>query len=298
MPRIANRFLPCLITTVAIAVPSVFAAPADEPDVDPTTEITSAPTGEEQSDDQEPVEEEQSDDQAPIEEIVVEGERPRPRPPRASPNRPFVTYVENRPGGRVIVGVAIPRIMESLTSRIEDSAYNESPPLEIADELREACLSTGFSGESGFRPRYRQSRLVAWAMRERVPWRYREEGSLHAYQCLGERRQAVAAGIDEMWVQSVVERWELNDDEANRLRALEHEDIVLIQQFSQIVEPTDSTPGEWVRMPVPDMDNKSLLDALLHADADEPATKQAFELVREVVNFVKEQQSGQTEGRR
>ena len=84
----------------------------------------------------------------------------------------------------------------------------------------------------------------------------------------------------------------------NRLRALEHEDIVLIQQFSQIVEPTDGTPGEWVRTPLPDLQNKSLLDALLHEDGDEPATKQAFELVREVVTFVKEQQSKQTEGRR
>jgi len=127
-------------------------------------------------------------------------------------------------------------------------------------------------------------------MRERVPWRYREEGSLHAYECLGERRQAVEVGIDEMWVNSVVERWELNGDEANRLRALEHDQIVLIQQFSQIVEPTDSTPGEWVRMPLPDMDNKSLLDALLHADADDPDRKEAFELVREVVTYVKEQQ--------
>lgn len=287
MQRIANGFLPCLISAVAIAAPSNLAAQADEPIVDPTPEIASAPA-----------EEEQSDDSEPLEEIVVEGERPRPRQPRASPNRPFVTYVENRPGGRVIVGVALPRIMESLTSRIEDSAYNESPPLEIADELRQACLSTGFSGESGFRPRYRQSRLLAWAMRERVPWRYRDEGSLHAYQCLGERREAVAVGIDEMWVNSIVERWELNDDEANRLRALEHEDIVLIQQFSQIVEPTDGTPGEWVRTPLPDLQNKSLLDALLHEDADEPATKQAFELAREVVTFVKEQESKQAEGRR
>ena len=290
MSRIANRFLPCLISAVAIAAPSILAAPAEEPVIDPTTEITSAPQGEEQSDDQAPVEEEQSGDAEPIEEIVVEGERPRPRRPRVSPNRPFVGYVENRPGRRVVVGVAIPRIMESLTSRIEDSAYNESPPLEIATNLREACISTGFSGEAGFRPRYRQNRLLSWAMRERVPWRYREEGSLHAYACLGERRQAVAVGINEMWVRSVVKRWELNDDEADRLRALEHEDIVLIQQFSQIVEPTDSTPGEWVRTPVPEMQDKSLLDALLHADADEPATKQAFELAREVVTYVKEQQ--------
>ncbi|MDE0488324.1 MAG: hypothetical protein F4222_11380 [Gammaproteobacteria bacterium] len=289
MPRIANRFLPCLIATVAIAAPSILAAPADEPDVAPDTEITPAPTGEEQSDDQAPIEEELSDDQEPIEEIVVEGERPRPRRPRVSPNRPFVGYVENRPGRRVIVGVALPRTMESLTSRIEDSAYNESPPLDIANELREACASTGFSGESGFRPRYRQNSLLSWAMRERVPWRYREEGSLHAYECLGERREAVAVEIDEMWVQSVVDRWELNADEADRLRALEHEDIVLIQQFSQIVEPTDGTPGEWVRTPLPDLQNKSLLDALLHEDGDEPATKQAFELVREVVTFVKEQ---------
>ena len=278
MPRIANRFLPCLISAAAIAAPSILAAQADEPVVDPTPEIASAPA-----------EEEQSDDSEPLEEIVVEGERPRPRRPRASPNRPFVTYVENRPGGRVIVGVALPRTMESLTTRIEDSAYNESPPLDIAKELREACSSTGFSGESGFRPRYRQNSLLSWAMRERVPWRYREEGSLHAYQCLGERREAVAEGIDELWVRSVVERWELNDDEAHRLRALEHEQIVLIQQFSQIVDPIDSTPGEWVRTPLPDLQNKSLLDALLHEDGDEPATKQAFELVREVVTFVKEQ---------
>ncbi|MDE0130605.1 MAG: hypothetical protein OXQ86_13755 [Gammaproteobacteria bacterium] len=269
-----------MISAVAIAAPSILAAQADEPVVDPTPEIASAPA-----------EEEQSDDSEPLEEIVVEGERPRPRRPRVSPNRPFVGYVENRPGRRVIVGVALPRIMESLTSRIEDSAYNESPPLDIANELREACASTGFSGESGFRPRYRQNSLLSWAMRERVPWRYREEGSLHAYECLGERREAVAVGIDEMWVQSVVERWELNADEADRLRALEHEDIVLIQQFSQIVEPTDGTPGEWVRTPLPDLQNKSLLDALLHEDADEPATKEAFELVREVVAFVKEQQS-------
>lgn len=287
MPRIANGFLPCLISAVAIAAPSILAAQADEPIVDPTPEIASAPA-----------EEEQSDDSEPLEEIVVEGERPRPRRQRVSPNRPFVGYVENRPGRRVIVGVALPRIMESLTSRIEDSAYNESPPLDIANELREACASTGFSGESGLRPRYRQNSLLAWAMRERVPWRYREEGSLHAYECLGERREAVAVGIDEMWVQSVVERWELNADEADRLRALEHEDIVLIQQFSQIVEPTDGTPGEWVRTPLPDLQNKSLLDALLHEDADEPATKQAFELAREVVTFVKEQESKQTEGRR
>ena len=206
MSHIANRFLPSLILAVAIAAPSILAAPADEPDVAPDTEITSAPTGEEQSDDTEP-----------IEEIVVEGERPRPRRQAVSPNRPFVTYVENRPGGRVIVGVAIPRTMESLTSRIEDSAYSESPPLDIARELREACVSTGFPGETGYRPRYRHSRLLSWAMRERVPWRYRDEGSLHAYQCLGERRQAVAEGIDEMWVRSVVERWELNDDEAKPL---------------------------------------------------------------------------------
>lgn len=287
MSRIANGFLPCLISALAIAALSILAARADEPAVAPYTEITSAPA-----------EEEQSDDPEPIEEIVVEGERPRPRRQSVSPNRPFVGYVENRPGRRVIVGVAIPGTMESLTSRIEESAYSESPPLDIAKELREACVSTGFSGESGFRPRYRQFRLLSWAMRERVPWRYREEGSLHAFECLGERHQAVAVGIDEMWVQSVVKRWELNDDETDRLRALEHEDIVLIQQFSQIVEPKDGTPGEWARTPLPEMQDRSLLDALLHEDADEPATKRAFELVREVVAYVKEQQGEQAEGRR